>query len=194
MGIVGVSAAPLVVLPVAVYQRQVVQPFRQLRRIHLRTGGFTEPVANMSQRGFVHRGEFVFTRRQPAGLAWQCLATRGYAPPVMPHCSLADSRSQASGTFEQNNHVVINNEGTNGQIGPQALKAVYDVAQAGNGCCDRADARWRSVLRRWTMIPSLESETRYGCGFGPSVRKVRFGDGYSQRAPAGAERRPKRTA
>ncbi len=31
----------------------------------------------------------------------------------------------------------------------------------------------------------LESETRYGCGFGPSVRKVRFGDGYSQRAPAG---------
>ncbi len=31
----------------------------------------------------------------------------------------------------------------------------------------------------------LESETRYGCGFAPSVRKVRFGDGYSQRAPAG---------
>ncbi len=31
----------------------------------------------------------------------------------------------------------------------------------------------------------LESETRYGCGSAPSVRKVRFGDGYSQRAPAG---------
>ena len=41
--------------------------------------------------------------------------------------SLADSRSQASGTFEQNNHVVINNDGTNGQIGPAALKAVYDI-------------------------------------------------------------------
>ncbi|ENR8372043.1 phage tail tape measure protein, partial [Escherichia coli] len=33
--------------------------------------------------------------------------------------------------FEQNNHVVINNDGTNGQIGPQALKAVYDMARKG---------------------------------------------------------------
>ena len=31
----------------------------------------------------------------------------------------------------------------------------------------------------------LESETRDGCDIGPSVREVRFGDGYSQRAPAG---------
>ncbi|MCV5603300.1 phage tail tape measure protein, partial [Escherichia coli] len=45
--------------------------------------------------------------------------------------SMADSRSQASGTFEQNNHVVINNDGTNGQIGPAALKAVYDMARKG---------------------------------------------------------------
>ncbi len=45
--------------------------------------------------------------------------------------SMADSRSQASGTFEQNNHVVINNNGTNGQIGPAALKAVYDMARKG---------------------------------------------------------------
>ncbi|SQD05718.1 Minor tail protein precursor H [Escherichia coli] len=35
------------------------------------------------------------------------------------------------GSFEQNNHVVINNDGTNGQIGPQALKAVYDMARKG---------------------------------------------------------------
>ncbi|MEF6619080.1 phage tail tape measure protein, partial [Escherichia coli] len=35
------------------------------------------------------------------------------------------------GTFEQNNHVVINNDGTNGQIGPAALKAVYDMARKG---------------------------------------------------------------
>ncbi|EPB0169065.1 head-tail joining protein [Escherichia coli] len=53
-------------------------------------------------------------------------ATGGY---VGTPGSMADSRSQASGTFEQNNHVVINNDGTNGQIGPQALKAVYDVAR-----------------------------------------------------------------
>ncbi|ENA4398920.1 phage tail tape measure protein, partial [Escherichia coli] len=33
--------------------------------------------------------------------------------------------------FEQNNHVVINNDGTNGQIGPAALKAVYDMARKG---------------------------------------------------------------
>ncbi|ENB3054356.1 phage tail tape measure protein, partial [Escherichia coli] len=55
-------------------------------------------------------------------------ATGGY---VGTPGSLADSRSQASGKFEQNNHVVINNDGTNGQIGPQALKAVYDMARKG---------------------------------------------------------------
>lgn len=55
-------------------------------------------------------------------------ATGGY---VGTPGSLADSRSQASGTFEQNNHVVINNDGTNGQIGPAALKAVYDMARKG---------------------------------------------------------------
>ncbi|RFZ75524.1 phage tail tape measure protein, partial [Lacrimispora amygdalina] len=45
--------------------------------------------------------------------------------------SMADSRSQESGTLEQNNHVVINNDGTNAQIGPAALKAVYDMARKG---------------------------------------------------------------
>ncbi|EON1102062.1 hypothetical protein ACLN73_005217, partial [Escherichia coli] len=55
-------------------------------------------------------------------------ATGGY---VGTPGSMADSRSQASGTFEQNNHVVINNDGTNGQIGPAALKAVYDMARKG---------------------------------------------------------------
>ncbi|EKA1091213.1 phage tail tape measure protein, partial [Escherichia coli] len=29
------------------------------------------------------------------------------------------------------NHVVINNDGTNGQIGPAALKTVYDMARKG---------------------------------------------------------------
>nr|WP_250113170.1 hypothetical protein [Escherichia coli] len=38
---------------------------------------------------------------------------RGYATGVIVGTpgSMADSRSQASGTFEQNNHVVINNDG-----------------------------------------------------------------------------------
>ncbi len=48
----GISAAPLAVLPVAAHQRQVVQPFRQLRRNSiLRPEDLREPAANMSQRG-----------------------------------------------------------------------------------------------------------------------------------------------
>ncbi|MFP1463020.1 hypothetical protein ACLB1E_22185 [Escherichia coli] len=82
--------------------------------------------------------------------------------------SLADSRSQASGTFEQNNHVVINNEGTNGQIGPQALKAVYDVAR--KAAMDVVTGQMLMVVCSPEVddenLP-LESETRYGCGFGP---------------------------
>ncbi len=47
-----VWAAPLAVLPVAAHQRQVVQPFRQLRRNSiLRPEDLREPAANMSQRG-----------------------------------------------------------------------------------------------------------------------------------------------
>ena len=53
-------------------------------------------------------------------------ATGGY---VGTPGSMADSRSQASGTFEQNNHVVINNDGTNGQIGPATLKVFYDLGK-----------------------------------------------------------------
>ncbi|ECE6544793.1 phage tail tape measure protein, partial [Salmonella enterica subsp. enterica] len=30
--------------------------------------------------------------------------------------------------FEQHNHVTIQNDGANGNIGPGALKAVYDIA------------------------------------------------------------------
>ncbi len=100
---------------------------------------------------------------------------------------MADSRSQASGTFEQNNHVVINNDGTNGQIGPQALKAVYDVAR--KAAMDVVTGQMRDgglFLRRWTMKtfrwkvkPDMEVNSQ------PSVREVRFGDGYSQRMAAG---------
>ncbi|EER6474659.1 phage tail tape measure protein, partial [Escherichia coli] len=33
--------------------------------------------------------------------------------------------------FNQNNHVVIQNDGINGQAGPQLMKAVYDMARKG---------------------------------------------------------------
>ncbi|STJ55494.1 putative phage tail tape measure protein [Escherichia coli] len=55
-------------------------------------------------------------------------------PPVVMSVHRAAWRTagrRASGKFEQNNHVVINNDGTNGQIGPAALKAVYDMARKG---------------------------------------------------------------
>ncbi|WP_332829387.1 phage tail tape measure protein [Escherichia coli] len=100
---------------------------------HFATGGFTGTGGKYEPAGIVHRGEFVFTKEATSriGVGNLYRLMRGYATGgyVGTPGSLADSRSQASGKFEQNNHVVINNEGTNGQIGPQALKAVYDVAR-----------------------------------------------------------------
>ncbi|OUF99549.1 tail tape measure protein H, partial [Escherichia coli] len=57
----------------------------------------------------------------------------GVTPPAVQHLTemCIRDRSQASGTFEQNNHVVINNDGTNGLPGPQMMKAVYDMARKG---------------------------------------------------------------
>ncbi|HBD2632695.1 TPA: phage tail tape measure protein [Escherichia coli] len=100
---------------------------------HFATGGFTGTGGKYEPAGIVHRGEFVFTKEATSriGVGNLYRLMRGYATGgyVGTPGSMADSRSQASGTFEQNNHVVINNDGTNGQIGPQALKAVYDVAR-----------------------------------------------------------------
>ncbi len=60
---------------------------------------------------------------------------------------------QASGTFEQNNHVVINDEGADrAGSGPQALKAVYDVAR--KAAMDVVTGQMRDgriFFRRWTM-------------------------------------------
>ncbi|CTW48607.1 Minor tail protein precursor H [Escherichia coli] len=99
------------------------------------TGGFTGTGGKYEPAGIVHRGEFVFTKEATSriGVGNLYRLMRGYATGgyVGTPGSLADSRSQASGKFEQNNHVVINNDGTNGQIGPQALKAVYDMARKG---------------------------------------------------------------
>ncbi|HFO5164800.1 TPA: phage tail tape measure protein, partial [Escherichia coli] len=99
-------------------------------KFHFATGGFTGTGGKYEPAGIVHRGEFVFTKEATSriGVGNLYRLMRGYATGgyVGTPGSLADSRSQASGKFEQNNHVVINNDGTNGQIGPAALKAVYD--------------------------------------------------------------------
>ncbi|QRF00250.1 phage tail tape measure protein [Escherichia coli] len=104
-------------------------------KFHFATGGFTGTGGKYEPAGIVHRGEFVFTKEATSriGVGNLYRLMRGYATGgyVDTPGSLADSRSQASGKFEQNNHVVINNDGTNGQIGPQALKAVYDMARKG---------------------------------------------------------------
>ena len=102
-------------------------------KFHFATGGFTGTGGKYEPAGIVHRGEFVFTKEATSriGVGNLYRLMRGYATGgyVGTPGSMADSRSQASGTFEQNNHVVINNDGTNGQIGPAALKAVYDMAR-----------------------------------------------------------------
>ncbi|EES8581544.1 phage tail tape measure protein, partial [Escherichia coli] len=45
--------------------------------------------------------------------------------------SPAQMRRTEGINFNQNNHVVIQNDGTNGQAGPQLMKAVYDMARKG---------------------------------------------------------------
>ncbi len=146
-------------------------------KFHFATGGFTGTGGKYEPAGIVHRGEFVFTKEATSriGVGNLYRLMRGYATGgyVGTPGSMADSRSQASGTFEQNNHVVINNDGTNGQIGPAALKAVYDMAPAR---VPVMKFRHRCVMVACSPevddedLP-LESETRYGCGFGPFCKK-----------------------
>lgn len=45
--------------------------------------------------------------------------------------SPAQMRRAEGISFNQNNHVVIQNDGINGQAGPQLMKAVYDMARKG---------------------------------------------------------------
>lgn len=44
---------------------------------------------------------------------------------------IAGNAKQSSGDFYQTNHVTIQNDGSNGEIGPQALKVVYEVGKKG---------------------------------------------------------------
>lgn len=104
-------------------------------KFYFATGGFTGTGGKYEPAGIVHRGEFVFTKEATSriGVGNLYRLMRGYATGgyVGTPGSMADSRSQASGKFEQNNHVVIQNDGTNGLPGPQMLKAVYDMARKG---------------------------------------------------------------
>ncbi|HAN6547379.1 TPA: phage tail tape measure protein, partial [Escherichia coli] len=97
------------------------------------TGGFTGTGGKYEPAGIVHRGEFVFTKEATSriGVGNLYRLMRGYAEGgyVGGAGSPAQMRRAEGINFNQNNHVVIQNDGTNGQIGPQALKAVYDVAR-----------------------------------------------------------------
>ncbi|KDU31958.1 phage tail tape measure protein, lambda family [Escherichia coli 3-373-03_S4_C2] len=102
-------------------------------KFHFATGGFTGTGGKYEPAGIVHRGEFVFTKEATSriGVGNLYRLMRGYATGgyVGTPGSMADSRRSEGIRFEQNNNVVIQNDGTNGLPGPQMMKAVYDIAR-----------------------------------------------------------------
>ncbi|ELZ1982692.1 phage tail tape measure protein, partial [Escherichia coli] len=96
---------------------------------HFATGGFTGTGGKYEPAGIVHRGEFVFTKETTSriGVGNLYRLMRGYAEGgyVGGAGSPAQMRRAEGISFNQNNHVVIQNDGTNGQAGPQLMKAVY---------------------------------------------------------------------
>ncbi|ARA08633.1 phage tail tape measure protein [Escherichia coli] len=102
---------------------------------HFATGGFTGTGGKYEPAGIVHRGEFVFTKEATSriGVGNLYRLMRGYAEGgyVGGAGSPAQMRRAEGINFNQNNHVVIQNDGTNGQAGPQLMKAVYDMARKG---------------------------------------------------------------
>ncbi|EJA1141631.1 phage tail tape measure protein, partial [Escherichia coli] len=98
-------------------------------------GGFTGTGGKYEPAGIVHRGEFVFTKEATSriGVGNLYRLMRGYAEGgyVGGAGSPAQMRRAEGINFNQNNHVVIQNDGPNGQAGPQLLKAVYDMARKG---------------------------------------------------------------
>ncbi|EPX3088816.1 TPA: phage tail tape measure protein [Escherichia coli] len=99
------------------------------------TGGFTGTGGKYEPAGIVHRGEFVFTKEATSriGVGNLYRLMRGYAEGgyVGGAGSPAQMRRAEGINFNQNNHVVIQNDGTNGLPGPQMMKAVYDMARKG---------------------------------------------------------------
>nr|WP_197364860.1 phage tail tape measure protein [Escherichia coli] len=104
-------------------------------KFHFATGGFTGTGGKYEPAGIVHRGEFVFTKEATSriGVGNLYRLMRGYATGgyVGGTGSPAQMRRSEGIRFEQNNNVVIQNDGTNGLPGPQMLKAVYDMARKG---------------------------------------------------------------
>ena len=102
---------------------------------HFATGGFTGTGGKYEPAGIVHRGEFVFTKEATSriGVGNPYRLMRGYAEGgyVGAAGSPAQMRRAEGINFNQNNHVVIQNDGTNGLPGPQMMKAVYDMARKG---------------------------------------------------------------
>ncbi|EHK9679184.1 phage tail tape measure protein [Escherichia coli] len=102
---------------------------------HFATGGFTGTGGKYEPAGIVHRGEFVFTKEATSriGVGNLYRLMRGYAEGgyVGGAGSPAQMRRAEGINFNQNNHVVIQNDGINGQAGPQLMKAVYDMARKG---------------------------------------------------------------
>ncbi|EIT7618317.1 phage tail tape measure protein [Escherichia coli] len=102
---------------------------------HFATGGFTGTGGKYEPAGIVHRGEFVFTKEATSriGVGNLYRLMRGYAEGgyVGAAGSPAQMRRAEGINFNQNNHVVIQNDGINGQAGSQLMKAVYDMARKG---------------------------------------------------------------
>ncbi|HBA9837408.1 TPA: phage tail tape measure protein [Escherichia coli] len=102
---------------------------------HFANGGFTGSGGKYEPAGIVHRGEFVFTKEATSriGVGNLYRLMRGYADGgyVGGTVSQAQMRRADGINFNQNNHVVIQNDGINGQAGPQMLKAVYDMSRKG---------------------------------------------------------------
>ncbi|KXL68429.1 phage tail tape measure protein, partial [Escherichia coli] len=89
---------------------------------HFATGGFTGTGGKYEPAGIVHRGEFVFTKEATSriGVGNLYRLMRGYAEGgyVGGAGSSAQMRRTEGINFNQNNHVVIQNDGSNGQAGP----------------------------------------------------------------------------
>ncbi|HHZ8144626.1 TPA: phage tail tape measure protein [Escherichia coli] len=104
-------------------------------KFHFATGGFTGTGGKYEPAGIVHRGEFVFTKEATSriGVGNLYRLMRGYAEGgyVGAAGSPAQMRRAEGINFNQNNHVVIQNDGINGQAGSQLMKAVYDMARKG---------------------------------------------------------------
>ncbi|MBZ9422084.1 phage tail tape measure protein, partial [Escherichia coli] len=94
---------------------------------HFATSGFTGTGGKYEPAGIVHRGEFVFTKEATSriGVGNLYRLMRGYAEGgyVGGAGSPAQIRRAEGINFNQNNHVVIQNDGINGQAGPQLMKA-----------------------------------------------------------------------